>query len=223
MFLSNPAKSFLASIFILFSTAGCGLLKTGENAPFTTVEEPKSRFPFKTKEPENFQCDIVETTGEAVRRKRLAKKGTSRRIDFDPGEKTHRALLQTDRSYVIDVGRGIYAENAPAAGGQFSELTHELLSTSPHAEFEEIAREGTLVSYTVRPAGSSTSEIVVHYDESIGMPVKQEFFSVTGEGRSLEFTVESVNFRPDPEADLFSLPANFRRVPMNELLNPATR
>ncbi len=223
MFLSNPAKSFLASLCILMSTAGCGFLKTNENRAATNVEEPKSRFPFKTKEPENFQCEIVETAGEHVRRKRLAKKGTWRRVDFDPGEKTHRAVLQTDKEYVIDVGRGRYAESAPGSGGQFSDLTHELLNTYRHAAFEETAREGTIIRYTVRPADSTSSEIVVHYDDSIGLPVKQEFFSTTGGERTLQFTFEIVNFKSEPDADVFSIPPGFRKVSMAQLLNAPTK
>jgi hypothetical protein len=219
MFLSNPAKSFLASLLLLSSTAGCGLLRSNENTAGSIVEEPTSRFPFKTKEPENFQCEIIETAGETVRRKRLSKKGTSRRVDFDPGEEEHRAVLQTDKEYLINIGRGIYAENTSAsAGGQFSELTNELLNTFHRSEFEETGRDGSLVRYIVRSADSEMSEIVVHYDESIGLPVKQEFFSIEGGGRTLQFTVEIINFKSDLDADIFSIPTGYRKVPLAELI-----
>jgi hypothetical protein len=218
MFLSNPAKSFLASLFILISTAGCGFVGSEENDSAPVVDGPKSKIPFRTKEPESFQCEIVETAGDSVRRIRLAKKGTWRRIDFDPGEKTHRAVLQTDKEYVIEFARGAYAESAAGSGGQFSELTHELLNNLRHAEFEESAREGSIIRYTVRPADSEASEIVVHYDESIGMPVKQEFFSTAGEARTLQFLVELINFRTEPDADAFAVPAVFRKLSMAELL-----
>ena len=189
-----------------------------ENDSAPAVDGPKSKFPFRTKEPESFQCEIVETAGESVRRKRLAKKGTWRRIDFDPGEKTHHAVLQTDKEYVIDVARGAYAESAAGSGGQFSELTNELLNNFRHADFEETAREGNIIRYTVRPVDSEASEIVVHYDESIGMPVKQEVFSTAGEARTLQFLVELINFRSEPEADAFAIPAFFRKLSMAELL-----
>jgi len=221
MFLSNPAKSFLAGLFILMSSAGCGLLRSDENTSSPVVDEPKRKIPFSTKEPENFQCDIVETAGENGRRKRLAKKGTWRRIDFDPGEKTHRAVLQTDKSYVIDFGRRVFAENASPSGAapQFSELTHELLNIGGRSEFEEAGREGVVVRYIVRPADGVRSEIVVHYDESISMPVKQDFFTLEGAERILQLTVEIVNFKTDPDADAFSIPGGFRKVSMNELLS----
>lgn len=223
MFLSNPAQSFLAGLFILFSTAGCGWLRSNQNTATPTVQEPKNRFPFKTKEPENFQCEIVETAGEIVRRKRLAKKGNWRRIDFDLGESTQRALLQTDKEYLLDIGRRTFVETASGSGGQFSELTNELLNIGPHAEFAESGRDGSMVRYTVRPADSESTEIVVHIDESIGLPVKQEFFSMEGEERILRLTVELINFKTEPDADAFSIPAGFRRVSMDEMVRTSDK
>ncbi len=218
MYLSNPAKSFLAALLFLFSTAGCGVLKPDQNTAAPLAEEPKSRFPFRTKEPENFQCEIVETAGTVVRRKRLAKKGTWRRLDLDLGEKDQRTLLQTDKEYLLDAGRGVYAEVAPAAGGNFSELTHELLNAGEHSDFEETGRDGDTVRYTVRPANGAAGEIVVHFDESIGLPVKQEFVSIDGDTRSVEFMIELVNFTYEPAADAFSIPSGYKRVSVDELL-----
>ena len=215
MFLSNPAKSFLMSVSIVILT-GCGFVGTGDNAANPAANEPKSSIPFKTREPENFQCEIIEKAGETVRRKRLAKKGAWRRIDLDPGEIGHRVVLQIDREYVIDMGRGVYAESASGAGGEFGELTHELLNTFHRAEFEETARDGNLVLYRVRPADSDASETVVHYDETVGMPVKQEFFSVTGSERTLQYTIELANFHTEPDAGLFALPAGLRKVTLSE-------
>jgi hypothetical protein len=223
MFLSNPAKYFLAIALILSSTAGCGLLRSDQNAVTPVVAEPKNRFPFKTKEPENFQCEIVETAGEVVRRKRLAKKGNWRRIDLDFGEKTQRSLLQTDKEYLLDIGRGVYAETASGGGVQYDELTHELLNTGSHAEFEETGREGGIIRYSVRPADSESSEIVVSYDESLGMPIKQEYFSLEGGERVLQLTVEVVNFINEPDAGIFSVPSGLRRVSLDELLEASRK
>src|SRR5687768_9327469 len=101
MFLSNSTSSFLALIFILISNVGCGLMKTAENTSAPTPELPRNRFPFSTREPENFQCEIIEIAGGVVRRKRVAKKGVWRRVDFDFGESGQRAVLQTDKEYII--------------------------------------------------------------------------------------------------------------------------
>ena len=220
MFLSNPAKSFLAYILLLFATAGCGFLQTNENKPVPLVPETKSQLPFATKEPENFQCEMVVTAGETTRRALLARKGMRRRVDFDVGEKKQRGILQTDKEYVIAFDAKIYAENAVKYGSggdeQFSELTSELLNRDYHAEFEEIGREKSVVKYKVRFDGGEANEIIVYFDETIGMPVKQEFFAVDGTEKTLQYSVELVNFRTDVDESLFTIPAGFRKVSLSE-------
>jgi len=221
MFLSNSTSSFLALIFILISTAGCGLMKTAENTSAPTPELPRNRFPFSTKEPENFQCEIVETAGPVVRRKRIAKKGTWRRIDFDFGDSGQRAVLQTDKEYIIDANRGVYAErNSAETADEFAEITHELLNIGQPSEFEETGREGSIVRYIVRPTDGSLSEIIVEYDESIGMPVKQQFYSIDGAERTLRFGIEVSGFKSDPDPEIFTLPLSWKKVSMKELLRP---
>lgn len=224
MFLSNSTSSFLAFIFIFSSAAGCGLVNTVENTSAPTTELPRNRFPFSTKEPENFQCEIVETAGNVVRRKRVAKKGAWRRIDFDFGESGQRAMLQADKEYIIHVNRGVYAERTPAAGtaDQFAEITHELLNIEQFSDFEETGREGSIVRYRVRPADGSLSEIIVDYDESIGMPVKQQFYSIDGSERTLRFSIEMSGFKSDPDPEIFLLPASWKKVSMKELLGRPT-
>jgi hypothetical protein len=197
--------------------AGCGLFGTRGDTVERGIEGPKYRVPFGNAEPENFQCEIVETAGSTVRRKRLAKKGNWRRVDFDLGEPTQRALLETDKEYILDIGRGLYAETEPGMGGPFSDLTHELLNTGQHSEFEETASDGEIVTYAVRPSDSVSSEFVVHYDRSIGLPVKQEYFSLAGGARTLSMTVEMINFVNEAAADLFIIPDGYRKVPVAEL------
>ncbi len=226
MFLSNPAKSPLACILLLFFTAGCGFLQTNENKPLPLVPETKSRFPFATKEPENFQCEIVVTTGEVTRRTMLARKGELRRVDFDPGEKNHRAVLQNEKEYMIAFEQKIYAENVVKTGpitadAQFSELTSELLNRGEHAEFEEIEREQSVVKYKVSFAGGETNEIIIYFDETIGIIVKQEFFAVDRTEKTLQYSVEIVNFRTDVDKGLFAIPSGFRKVALSELYDLA--
>ncbi len=220
MFLSNPAKSFLACILLLFLVGGCGFLKTGENKPVPIVPETKSRIPFKTKEPETFQCEIDVTVGETVRSTLLARKGDLRRIDFDPGEKNQRTILQTDKEYLLSFDKKIYAEKATrtapiSADAQFSELTSELLNRGGRAEFEEIGREETVIKYKVSVEDNS-NEIIVYFDEAIGMVVRQEFFSGKGVDKTLQYLVAMTGFRTDVGDELFAIPAGFRKVSLGE-------
>ena len=219
MFLSNPAKSLLACILLLFFIAGCGFLQSGENKPVPLVPETKNRFPFKTKEPEDYQCEIVVTAGEATRRTILARKSGRRRVDFDVGEKNQRSVLQTDKEYLIAFDKKIFAENTVKTGvgdSQFTELTSELLNRGEHAEFEEIGREKSVVRYRVILEAGDSNEIIVHFDEAIGMLVKQEFFAINGAAKTLQYAVEITNFRTDVDESLFAIPAGFRKVSLGE-------
>lgn len=219
MFLSNPAKSFLAIFVILLAAAGCGWLRTGNDTSVPVIPEPKSKFPFKTREPEQFQCEITQTAGGSVRRTRLARKGDWRRIDFDFGEANQRSVMRTDKEYLIDHARRTYSEKVSVAGNTvepvYTDLTHEMLfADASRSEFEEVGTEGSLTKYRTALDGSAASEAIVYFDPSIGLPVKQEFFSVNGTERALEFTIELVDFRTDPDADVFELPNDFKKIPI---------
>lgn len=219
MFLSNPASKLILLIAILATFTGCGWLETNGNSRVPAVETPKGQFPFKTREPENFQCDIIETAGVVVRRKRLAMKGLWSRLDLDPGTKDHRAILVTDKEYLINFGQGIYAEKSEPSGpsGAFSELTRELLLKSPHTDFEEIGRDGSIIRFRARTDGSENSEAVIHYDTALELPVKHEFYSLYKGERTLAFLIEIVNFSLEPDPGLFAVPAGFRKVGYEEL------
>lgn len=224
MFLSNPARNFLAASFIFILTAGCGWLPNSETTDVRSVAEPKSRYPFEAKEPENFQCEIVETAGATVRRVRVVRKGMRRRTDYDLGASTERTILRTDREYIIDRARGVYAEKPTPAGTpgekRFTDLTHELLTGFKRSTFEEFGREGSLVKYKVVSEGSLNSETILYYDPAIGMPVKRESFSIQGAERRLQHTVELVNISLEPDERLFTLPPGLRKVSPADLNKP---
>ena len=220
MLLSNPVKSFLASVLLLFTSAGCGYLRTSENKAAAPVPELKRRLPFATKEPENYQCEVIVTAAGTARRYLLARRDDWRRTDFDPGEPNGRVILQKDKKYLIAVDKKIYAELSPkdssAPDPQFSELTSILLGSDPHPEFEEVGRDKSIIKYRVRPGEDDKSEIYVFFDEAIGMPVKQEFYSVGETETNLQYSVEIVNFRDHADDALFAIPAGSRRVALSE-------
>lgn len=228
MFLSNPAKCFPAVLLVLVMVTGCGWLNSAENTAVPAIPEPKSRLPFKTKEPETFQCEIVQTAGGVIRRTRLARKGNWQRIDFDFGDAGQRSILRTDKEHLIDNARRVYTEKTPLAGNTveppFSDLTHELLfADASRVNFEEIGSEGNIIKYRVSSEENNASESVIYFDPSIGLPVKQEFFSLNGEERSSQFLIEMVNFKTEPDADVFVLPTGFRKISTAEFLNTNER
>lgn len=219
MFLSNPAISRVLFAAVLATFIGCGWLDPASNTSAPAAEIPAANFPFKTKEPENFQCDVIETGAGVTRHKRLAMKGPWSRLDLDVGTNNHRAILVTDNEYLIDIDRRIYAEvpGQPSnAAGRFSDLTRELLLASPRTDLEEIGREGSIIRFKASTDNSERSEVVIHYDTAIELPVKQEFFSIGDGQRTLTFSIEIVNFSLEPEPGLFELPAGFRKVGYDE-------
>jgi len=221
MFLSNPAKSFFASVLIFVFTVCCGFRQNDRTESTPLISETKPQIPFSTKEPDVFQCEIVVTTGETVRKTFVARKSEKSRIDYDYGEENQHAVLRNEKEYLIAFKRKIYTENSPisilnTSEIQFSDITSELLSRGDHVEFIEIASENNLLKYKVQNNESNTSEVFIYMDQRIGLPVKQEFFSVKGEERILRYSVELRNFTPDAQESLFEIPKGFRKVSLEE-------
>lgn len=219
MFLSNPAKSFLASILLLL--AGCSFWQNNQNTSVPLISEPKNEFPFSAKEPENFQAEIVVTSGGTERKTFIARNGEKRRIDYNFGEETQHSVLQTNKEYVISNRKKIFAEFLPRGGSSMNQppqndLTAELLNRRDYANFEQLSLENNLMKYRVRINESDASEILIYVDEASGLPIKQEFFSVDAEQRTLQYSVELRNFKLETSDEFFVIPAGFRRVSVGD-------
>ena len=213
MFLSNPVKIFHAAWFFSIVFAGCGVWRGNDNSATTLASPPKSEYPFSVREPEIFQAAIVIRVGDSERRMFLARNLTSRRIDFDIGTDNHRAVVLSDKEYIVDFKRKTFEERdmSSTAEQAFDPLTAEILSTRDYASFDELGRKDGIVEYRARIKESSNSETVIFFDEKIGLPVKQEFYSIEGEQRRLQYSMELQDFKLEAEAELFTVPRDFRR------------
>lgn len=217
MFLSNPAKSFLACLLVLMFSAGCNFWREKQSTGVPLVPETKSEFPFSTKEPENFQCEMVVTAGETVRTTFIAKKGEKRRTDYNFGEANQRSFLQTDKDYIISYAKKIYAEIAPSqnsgtAENAWDEFTSRLLNERGQSQIEEIEANGNLRTYKVVTGEDSLSETLIYIDLAIGIPVRQEFFSISGDEKILQYSVEFKNLVLEVDDGLFEMPKGLRKV-----------
>jgi hypothetical protein len=187
--------------------------------PFV-AEELKSEIPFSTKEPEIFQVEIVTAANEIENKIFLARSGANRRIDYSFGEKNQVAFLQSDKNYLIFPREKIYAEDAgqdsfaPETATDF--LTSGLLNAKTGARFFSEGKENNLAKYRVVFGDAEKSESIVFVDEALNLPVKQEFYSVDGERKTLTMTIEFRNFKPEAGAELFKVPKDFRKVSMEE-------
>lgn len=214
MRLSNPARIVYATSILSLFFVGCGLWRGDGSSPAFNALPPKRTLPFSTREPEKFQAEIVVRTGDVERRTLIARNGDMRRLDFDPETDSHRALLISGKAeYVLDLARSTYTEREllPGEDSSSENLLH-LLDIRDYTEFEEIGREGSTVHFRARMNEGTSSEVVIVFDESVRLPLKQEFWSIDAEQRTLRYSVELRNFRTEVDRSAFQIPAKMRRV-----------
>lgn len=222
MLLSDFVKLLL--VFALLLPGSCSVWQSAENinsAPHIT-EEIETGIPFQNKEPEQFQTEIVITnlTGGEKNERRyfLARNGAQRLTVFNRGEKKQTSVLQTTGGkifFISDEKKNYREKPSPAAqtGNELSEfLTTKWLNQKTNAAFEKLGAENNLTKYRVRLADSNASEILIFVDENLKLPVKQEFYSTSGEEKTLMFSVELKNFSLQAEDKLFDLPKNYQEI-----------
>jgi len=213
MFLSTPVKIFHTVCFLSLIFAGCSLWRGKDNSNVSFASQPKSELPFTTREPDVFQTEIVVRTGETERRMFVARSSEKRRIDYDVGTDNHRAVLITDKEYLLFFKRKVYVERPMSsdAASQYEPLTAHLLNTRDYADFDEIGRQGSVVEFRAHVGESAVSDASIFFDETIVLPVKEEFYSTEGGQRTRQYSVELQGFRPEAGPDLFMIPTGFRR------------
>ena len=197
MFLSNPVKIFHVVCFLSLIFPGCGVWRAKDNSEVTFASQPKSKFPFTTREPDVFQTEILVRAGETERRMFVARSGEKRRIDYDVGTDSHRAVLIADKEYLLYFKRKVYIERpiSSDAAAQYEPLTAHLLNTREHSDFEEIGRQGSVVEFRAHIGENTVSDVAIFFDEAIGLPVKEEFYSTQGDQRTRQYSMELQGFR----------------------------
>ena len=164
---------------------------------------------------------MVVTASETERRTFIARNGANHRWDFNFGAKNQLTNLQTDKNYLLFPDKKIYTEKSagyPAAtNNDWTEfLTTRWLSEKTEAKFEKLESADNLTKYRVQMVESPAAEIFVYVDETHGLPVKQEFYSIAGEPKSLTYSFELKNLKLQTDAALFAVPADFRLVSTEE-------
>jgi outer membrane lipoprotein-sorting protein len=222
----NFIKFLGVCAFALAISSACrfwqkGVGETPAPTPFV-AEELKSEIPFSTREPENFQVEIVITAGGAENKIFTARSGNSRRFDYDSGAKNQVSFLQTDKNYLMLPGKKIYTENVPdgfAASENWTDfLTVEWLNAKTDVKFSSEGKENNLAKYRAvfGEAENAKSESLIFIDENANLPVRQEFYSVSGEQKTLTMTVELKNLKFEAEAELFAVPKDYKKVSNEE-------
>ena len=220
-------KSFkLFLVFFVIFCSSCGFWRSAENTNSKAIEisdEAKSNVPFENKEPEIFQTEIVITNflnGEKSERKYfLARTGNKLLTVFNHGEKTENSILNDGaKTFFINAGTKTFRENQAVSNGVSSSdetlefLTTEWLSRKTGANFERLETQNNLTNYRIRLNDSSASEIILTYDETLNIPVKQEFYSISGDQKDLTMSIELKNFQTSADEKHFVLPQDYKRV-----------
>lgn len=191
--------------------------------PFV-AEDLKSDIPFSNTEPKIFQAEFVVTANGATDKTFAARNGENRRFDYNLGETNQFSLVQIadGKDFVMLADKKIYAESSGDSevsntDNPFDFLTTEWLNQKADVKFEKTGAENNLVRYRAILGESGKSEAVIWVDEKINLPVKQEFYSTYGEQKTVNFTFEIKNFKLQTNANLFEIPKDFKKVPIEEL------
>lgn len=220
---------FLAAFLAAASGAACGFWQSSEEterAEEDSFAERSSDIPFSTKEPENFQAEIVVTSfaeaGAVEEAYFIARRGKSSLQKFDARQSSRsaRAFLRTadDRTFLIDYGSKSFREISAADSKVFSDdaliknLTSKWLNEKASVTFEKAGTEKNLTKYRAWFAGGENSEVLIYVDENIKLPVRQEFYTRAGEEKILKYKFEIRNFKPAAAENLFKVPDDFRRI-----------
>lgn len=223
MRLSTQSKLLLLSaIFALFFQA-CGSSPANENRPQYVVAESKSEFPFSTVEPEVYQGEVVVGDGGTVEHKWfVARSGARRRFDIYKDGELWLGELQADRNFTVNHLKKIYAEKL-SDGKSLSnvallnEVTANLFTGKEFRGFEDLGREGNLRKFKVRKDALTKDDIVIFFDEALGMIVRQEFIGDDGNGRkAIKSIFEIRNLLLEADESLFSVPSGYKKVTWSE-------
>jgi hypothetical protein len=231
MFLSKSIKIFVGCALLFASS--CNFWQSAENqnanassAPFM-VNESKFAVPFSSQEPDVYQAEIVLTNysdGEKSERRSFTARN-SEKLRFDYENKISFLQPNENEKFLIHKGKKIYVDNqtisstSSETGGVIKDfLTTEWLNEKRGAVFENLGVENGLTKYLVRlkDAPNIYSEILIYIDESLKIPVKQEFYTINDERKILVFSMELQNLKLQTDDKLFELPKDYHKVSSNE-------
>jgi hypothetical protein len=226
MFSIRFIKFSAVFALIVLAVSACRFWQNGGNAVPTptplVVEELKSEIPFATAEPPVFQAEIIVTANETERKTFTARNGTKRRVDYNFGAENQVTNLQTDKNYLVIPNRKIYAENSTSEKPAITDdwtmfLTTEWLNAKTSADFEKLDTNENITKYRVLLDEKESSEIIIYFDEAQKIITKQEFYSINGEQKTLNFAFELRNFDLQADENLFVVPTDCKKVSVAEL------
>ena len=219
MRLSNLRKFFPVIGLVLLSLPACRFWQTADK-PTTITGEAANELPFSTKTPDIFQTRVVVAAGTVTQKYFIARAGDKWRIDYCVGELGESSVIYNGGEYYVSFPKKIYAEKPLNQGESAApdDVMSDLLYHKPYADFEKTGRENNITTYRVKFGDAASSDVLIYVNEDIGIPVKQEFYSINGDQRTLEYSVEFQDLKLVAGDDLFKIPDVFKKVSVQEFL-----
>jgi hypothetical protein len=226
MFSSKPLN--LVLLFTLIYCSSCSFWQNSANtntsANQINASETKNEVFFPTKEPESYQFEVVVKSDDEEQRTLVAKSGMR---FFSISNDIAALKIDAAKSYLINFDKKIFAENLTPAGTYDdsvetlqSFLTTDRLNQKTDAKFENLGDENGLTKYR---ASFGESESLIYVDENFKLPMRQEFYSINGEERTLMYSSEIQNLKLKADESFFEIPKDFRKVSTAEFQQESMR
>jgi hypothetical protein len=229
MFSSKPHK-FILFIAIIFCSS-CSFFQNAANSNSSanqTASESKNDVIYPTKEPENYQLEIVVKSDDEEEKTLVAKSGQR---FFSISSDIATLKIDTNKSYLINFDKKIVAESLTTTTTSADSvensaetlqnfLTTEWLNQKNDAKFENLGEENGLTKYR---ASFEASESLIFVDENFKLPMRQEFYSINGEERILTYSSEIQNLKLSADESFFEVPKDFRKVSLAEFQQELNR
>lgn len=213
MFLSNRSPIVIVFLVLAWLPA-CSWFGSGDTPqPLVSVPTPQTDTPFAVREPEEFSADFVTIAGGTETRRGYARKGSSWKFVIYDADDPISETIQNGKLILIDHKRRVFAEAVEQIGFDpdfIQEMTVRILREREYTSFEDLGSEGSIRRYRAAIRGQETSPSIIHYDESLKMITKQEFFQNSGETPVFVYEMRNVELEV-PEA-VFIPPANYRKI-----------
>ncbi len=228
MFPTNTLKFLFVLVLASMIFSSCSFWQTAENENTNsntfTADELKSEIPFENKEPEVFQAEIVLAAfinGE--KSERIIKAARSReKIRYDYPNGISFLQLNENEKFLLETEKKVYAQSASISNNSANTgdvlkdfLTTEWLSERRDVKFENLGMENGSAKYRVSDE-NNYSEILIYVDENLKFPVKQEFYSISGEQKILFSAMEFRNLKLEIDESIFDLPQDYKKVSIEE-------
>jgi outer membrane lipoprotein-sorting protein len=213
-------SSKLLNLILLVTLIYCSSCSFWQNSANTNTSEnqinaseTKNEVIFPTKEPESYQFEVVVKSDDEEQRTLVAKSGQR---FFSISNDIATLKIDAIKSYLISFDKKIFAENLTTATTSDNSvetlqsfLTTDRLNQKTDAKFENLGDANGLTKYR---ASFGESESLIYVDENFKLPMRQEFYSINGEERTLMYSSEIQNLKLQADESFFEVPKDFRKV-----------